>query len=164
MRRGLIWERCKTKGLGGLTPLGREFTQDEMQELTDETVAKALWHFKHDVLMRHKWDYHRGASLRTYFIGQCLIRFANIYRRWWGNEVRAGRVMLAEDPHLTKNEPRVGVGRGDGPGLRDGHGRAGHGEGPPGAEGDGAQCSRPVPGGDSDSVAGQREGRRADDR
>lgn len=107
MRRGLIWERCKAKGMGGLTPLGRHFSDDELEELTDETVAKALRHFRDDVLMQHRWDYHRGASLRTYFIGQCLIRFANIYRRWWGNEARAGRMLLADDPHLNQNEPRT---------------------------------------------------------
>jgi DNA-directed RNA polymerase specialized sigma24 family protein len=107
MRRGLIWDRCQAKGMGGLTPLGRPFTQDEIDELTYETVAKALWHFKHDVLMRHKWDYHRGASLRTYFIGQALIRFANIYRRWCGNEARAGRLDLSEDPYLNTIDPRT---------------------------------------------------------
>jgi DNA-directed RNA polymerase specialized sigma24 family protein len=34
--------------------------------------------------------------LRTYFIGQCLIRFANVYRRWWAEEARYGRAMSAE--------------------------------------------------------------------
>ena len=71
---------------------------DTVEELAQETVAKALRHFHDDVLVPGKWDYRRGATLRTYFIGQCLIRFANVYRRWWAEEVRHGRAM-STDPH-----------------------------------------------------------------
>lgn len=97
--RGLIYERCKNKGLGGLSVLGRPFTDDENEELTGETVAKALAHFRTDVLMRNKWDSRRGATLRTYFIGQCLIRFANIYRRWRAGENR-NRYALTDDAEV----------------------------------------------------------------
>ena len=97
--RGLIYERCKNKGLGGLSPLDRPFTDDENEELTGETVAKALAHFKTDVLMKNKWDSGRGATLRTYFIGQCLIRFANIYRRWRAGENR-NRYSLTDDAEV----------------------------------------------------------------
>ena len=107
MRTGVIWVRCRDRGFGGLPALSRPFTQDEIEELTGETVAKALNHFKFDVLMKRKWDYRRGASLRTYFVGQCMIRFANIYRRWWGNEVRSGHALLADDPHLNKKSPSI---------------------------------------------------------
>ena len=88
IRRRLIFGRCRDRGYGGLPELGREFDEEEVEELTDETVGKALYHFREDVLLKQRWDYRRGATLRTFFIGQCLIRFANIYRRWWGNEVR----------------------------------------------------------------------------
>lgn len=90
MRQGLIWERCKARGYGGLPILERDFSRDEIEELTGETVAKALDRFRTDVLMTGRWDYRRGASLRTFFVGQCLIRFANVYRRWWGYEQRHG--------------------------------------------------------------------------
>ncbi|HEX8509341.1 MAG TPA: hypothetical protein VF635_07575 [Propionibacteriaceae bacterium] len=88
MRRRLIFGRCRDRGFGGLPEMDRPFDPDEITELTSETVSEALSHFRSDVLMKHKWDYRKGASLRTYFIGQCLIRFANVYRRWWGNESR----------------------------------------------------------------------------
>jgi DNA-directed RNA polymerase specialized sigma24 family protein len=71
-----------------LPELGRDFTGDEIDELTGETISKALFHFRRDVLLKQKWDYRKGATLRTFFVGQCLIRFANIYRRWWSGETR----------------------------------------------------------------------------
>lgn len=68
-------------------------------------MAKALDRFRADVLLAKKWDYRKGASLRTYFIGQCLIRFANIYRRWWGGEVR-NRAHLTDGDSLDLFLPR----------------------------------------------------------
>lgn len=88
MRKRLILGKCRTKGFGGLPDLDRDFDYDEVDELTGETVATALRYFRNDVLMRNRWDARRGATLRTFFIGQCLLRFANVYRRWYGNEVR----------------------------------------------------------------------------
>lgn len=88
MRNKLIFRRCQDRGFGGLPHLDRPFSDEEIEELTMETVSKALHHFRVDVLMKKKWDYRKGATLRTYFVGQCLIRFANIYRAWYGNEAR----------------------------------------------------------------------------
>lgn len=97
--RKMIFERCKSKGFGGLPVMDRPFTDDESAELSNETVAKALAHFRTDVLMSQKWDHRRGATLRTYFIGQCLIRFPNIYRRWLAGENR-NRYLITEDDGL----------------------------------------------------------------
>jgi len=99
MRRGMIFQRCKERGFGGLPELGRGFTDDEIGELTGETISKALFHFRRDVLIKQKWDYRKRATLRTYFVGQCLIRFANIYRRWWGGETR-NRYDLTDDSEV----------------------------------------------------------------
>lgn len=107
MRRGMIFQRCKSRGYGGLPELNRSFDDDEIEELTGETIAKALVHFRSDVLMKQKWDYRKGASLRTYFVGQCLIRFANIYRRWWGSEARNRYDLTDEIETLADFGPRV---------------------------------------------------------
>jgi hypothetical protein len=93
----MIFERCRSKGFGGLPTFDRPFTDDEVAELANETVAKALAHFRRDVLMKGKWDHRRGATLRTYFIGQCLIRFPNIYRRWWAGENRNRGLLIVDD-------------------------------------------------------------------
>ncbi|MBT9257721.1 hypothetical protein KMZ30_19285 [Phycicoccus sp. KQZ13P-1] len=66
IRRKIIFERCRTKGFGGLPTSNRPFTEDEVAELTYETVTKALFHFRHDVLMKSKWDHRREPlSVRT---------------------------------------------------------------------------------------------------
>lgn len=90
IRRGLILARCRERGYGGLPePPPNAFDDpDTVNELANETVAKALHHFRTDVLLTRRWDHRKGASLRTFFIGQCLIRFANIYRQWHKTESR----------------------------------------------------------------------------
>lgn len=107
MRRGLILTRCRERGSGGLHDLGRPFDSDEVEELTGETVAKALNHFLSDVLMKRRWSPHGGATLRTFFIGQCLMRFANIYRRWWGNESRFRNTTTTTDDTLELFTPQA---------------------------------------------------------
>jgi len=95
LRRGVIFQRVRERGYGGLPapPAGALDDPETVDELTNETVAKALFHFRQDVLLRRRWDATRGAAIRTYFIGQCLIRFANIYRVWWRREARRGPVV-----------------------------------------------------------------------
>lgn len=108
--RKLIFDRCTKKGFGGLPALDRPFTEDETIGLANETVAKALAHFRTDVLMKRKWDHRRGATLRTYFIGQCLIRFPNIYRRWLAAENRTRYLTTDDNDFLDDlNEPARGV-------------------------------------------------------
>lgn len=102
MRRGLIYARCQEQRVKGMPPpLDRGFEDDEVEELANETVALALVHFRDDILMKKKWDYLRGATLRTYFIGQCLIRFGGVYRTWWNKERRFADLVTADDEFLA---------------------------------------------------------------
>jgi hypothetical protein len=107
MRGGLIFAKCRDRGLGGLIGPGRPFDDDEIEELTGETVSNALVHFRRDVLIPHKWDYRKGATVRTYFVGQCLIRFANVYRRWHGNEIRNRYHLTGDNAALDVFSPRI---------------------------------------------------------
>ncbi len=103
MRRGLIYARCKEQNVKGMPPtLERPFEVDEIEELANETVALALVHFRDDILMKKKWDHKRGATLRTYFIGQCLIRFGGVYRTWWKKERRFADHVTDDDNFLTE--------------------------------------------------------------
>lgn len=84
--------RCADKGW--TVPRAR-ITPDDAAELAAETVTIALVKFRETVLVPRKWDPAKGASLNTFFVGQCLLRFLNVYRRWH-RETRP--LHLAEDP------------------------------------------------------------------
>lgn len=57
-------------------------TLDDAMELAGETVAEALVFFREEVLIPGKWDPAKGASLKTFFVGACKLRFPGVYRRW----------------------------------------------------------------------------------
>ncbi|MBL8777068.1 MAG: hypothetical protein JNK12_14085 [Acidimicrobiales bacterium] len=78
---GVIFERCQAKGFR-LERFDRRQRQLDADYLAKETVTIALRHFRDSVLIPGRWDPGRGASLSTFFIGQCLVRFPNVWRRW----------------------------------------------------------------------------------
>lgn len=96
-RSGEIWEQLARKGIRGLPPAPEwEWTQPETrQELADDVLVVSVEKFRDKVLRPGRWDPSRGASLRTYFIGQCLFQFPNAYRSW----AAAARARLPERPH-----------------------------------------------------------------
>lgn len=78
---GRIFEQCRRKGRGVLQANGPR-DDDEVKELAGIVVAVALNAFRDKVLVPGKWDSSRGASLKTFFVGQCVLQFPNEYRRW----------------------------------------------------------------------------------
>jgi DNA-directed RNA polymerase specialized sigma24 family protein len=97
-RRGLIMEKVKRHSFGGLPSLDQKELADpnNAQTLADETVAIALRAFREDVLIPGKWDPDKGASIKTFFVGQCLMQFPNVYRRWH-------RENYTDAPRLTED-------------------------------------------------------------
>jgi DNA-directed RNA polymerase specialized sigma24 family protein len=88
IRQGAIFGKCRERGAGlPEPPPGTLSRPDVAEELANETVAKALNTFRNTVLIPGRWNPARGASLKTFFIGQCLIRFPNIYRAWLKTEL-----------------------------------------------------------------------------
>lgn len=80
IRHGTIYG--KVKALTGYK-LGRVEgwpDADTVSDLADDTVVAALRYFREKVLKTHHWQSDGGASLSTFFIGQCLHQFANVYR------------------------------------------------------------------------------------
>ena len=58
--------------------------------------------------MRHRWNPERpggAASLKTYFVGQCLFQFRSVYRSWYGRERGRRRHVIAADPELLHHWP-----------------------------------------------------------
>lgn len=80
IRHGTIYGKVKT--LTGYK-LGRiEGWPDPqtVEDLAADTVVAALIYFRDKVLKNHRWQSSGGASLGTFFIGQCLYQFPNVYR------------------------------------------------------------------------------------
>lgn len=111
IRTHQIFGKMRERGRGGIAaPPGDELrSQETAQELAMETVAVALHNFRTHVLLPGKWDPARGASIRTYFVGQCLIQFSNVYRRWyketfehvpWGRLVNEAQVAARGYEHV----------------------------------------------------------------
>ncbi len=97
LRTGKIFSKMQDSGYGLRRPPDGALDRDAQDELAGETVAVALSRFHHDVLLRRRWDPTKGARLTTFFVGQCKIRFANIYRAWLEKELASDRLI---DPDL----------------------------------------------------------------
>lgn len=88
---GTIFSRVKNAshvGLCGAAELTDE--PEAASELAGMTVSVSLIHFRRKLEDGTGWKPQKGASLRSFFIGQCLLCFPNEYRRWL-RECRTGR-------------------------------------------------------------------------
>jgi DNA-directed RNA polymerase specialized sigma24 family protein len=105
-----IFGKCYEKGISGLPepPPGALTQLGVAEQLADETVARALRGFRDTVLVTGRWDPARGASLKTYFIGQCLVRFPNVYRFWLRTEVYPARHEQLVDELAVFDRPAGG--------------------------------------------------------
>ncbi|NKU99249.1 hypothetical protein GS889_18245 [Rhodococcus hoagii] len=88
LHRRLIFSKSSSEPIR-LDPPPEHWLDDDhtVRQLTDETVVRAIGYFKTDVLQKNKWDVDKGASIRTFFIGQCLFQFANVYKVWFNEDV-----------------------------------------------------------------------------
>lgn len=80
-----IFEKVALKGFGryyGGSPRVA-ISHSEVDDVVVPTLQEAIEHFKTDVLMPGIWDPEKGATLKTFFIGQCLMRFPGAYRTWY---------------------------------------------------------------------------------
>ncbi len=83
MRNGVIRRRLADKNINGLpTPPPWEWHDETWNDLAGATLVIAVEKFRDTVLATGHWKPDGGASLKTFFIGQCLFRFPNPYRSW----------------------------------------------------------------------------------
>lgn len=78
--RGNIYGKVQSLTGYGLGRLEGWPDREIAEDLAADTVVAALKYFRDNVLKTHRWQSAGGASLSTFFIGQCLHQFANIYR------------------------------------------------------------------------------------
>ncbi|WP_046469471.1 sigma-70 RNA polymerase sigma factor region 4 domain-containing protein [Allosalinactinospora lopnorensis] len=92
IRKRRIYSLCARQGRP-LQPLEADAellstSFNERLGLAVETVAEALKFFRDHALMQRKWSIEGGASIKTYFVGACLLAFPNVYRRWSGERAK----------------------------------------------------------------------------
>jgi len=88
---GEITARCQAAGRplpGDAAP--ETLSADDRLEVAAETVARALRYFFIRVVRAGQWDHRRGTSLRTFFVGACVLQFPPVYGAWTGKRRWAG--------------------------------------------------------------------------
>jgi DNA-directed RNA polymerase specialized sigma24 family protein len=72
------------------------FDRDTVHDLAQDTVVNALDAFLEKILKKNRWDPERGASLKTYFVGQCCFQFENVLRGHYRRQGRSKEHVLAD--------------------------------------------------------------------
>lgn len=81
IRTNKIVQKCREKGFPCPAFGQRPRTIQDVHDIATDTVVDGIQEFRLRVLEPRKWDPGKGASLKTFFIGQCLLQFPNAYRR-----------------------------------------------------------------------------------
>jgi hypothetical protein len=97
IRTGAIFEMVARATGHSLRRPDRPLDEDAITMLATDTVVAALDAFLVNVLMKNKWSLAGGASLKTFFIGQCKFQFRNVYRGWYRAEHRNRKLQLVDD-------------------------------------------------------------------
>jgi DNA-directed RNA polymerase specialized sigma24 family protein len=119
IRTGTIFVRLRNQQIRGPVLDGqlRAVDMQDAEELAAETIAEALKGFR-KVLQDQIWSAEGGSSLKSFFLGQCLIRFPNVYRRWHREETQRFEVVPLEESYDgTDGAPsqHLAVGSGEDP-------------------------------------------------
>lgn len=83
---GEIYQRAAEKRRAVPRPR-RALSPDERLGLAGLVVAEGLKYFKEAALQRGHWQPEGGASLKTFFIGACLLRFKAAFAAWQPDSV-----------------------------------------------------------------------------
>ncbi|GGM23522.1 hypothetical protein ACFFX1_10495 [Dactylosporangium sucinum] len=63
-------------------PVAQHSRRDDAMAIADLTVTLGLQLFDQKVLRQRVWRPDRGASIKTFFIGGCLLKLSNACRMW----------------------------------------------------------------------------------
>lgn len=112
MASGVITERCLEKKVKGVPALPEAVRRDRhlCEDIVAETVGSALLKFRDEVLKKDIWDPTKGASLRTFFIRQCMWRYGDALRRvvsGRAHEVRTNDAELLDQTAVNHVEDDV---------------------------------------------------------
>lgn len=93
-----MFRRCAGTGRSIGSPPADWSTEDR-DELALETVAVAIRSFHDYALVKGEWNPDAGASLKTYFVGNCVLEFPNVFRAW--ERERRRWVLTDPDDHVV---------------------------------------------------------------
>ncbi|QFU91824.1 RNA polymerase sigma factor [Amycolatopsis sp. YIM 10] len=88
----VIAGKCREKGRPVTLPV--EWTAEDREDLVATSVAHGIETFRRS-LADDRWKAEKGASLRTYFIGGCVLAFPNALRSWQHDRERYLRAAQA---------------------------------------------------------------------
>jgi len=107
LRIGLMFRLCADRNVP-VGPPPANWTGDDRHELAMETIALALARFRANARHGRGWDPAGGASLKTYFMGQCIYAFVQVYRNWRRSDTLGGVTLvfdIRELPHGATGDP-----------------------------------------------------------
>jgi hypothetical protein len=112
--------RMAARHAGGRGVLGLErlperidLDEDQARGLAAELVTHSLESFRKTLASpKYTWRPDGGASIKTYFIGRCLMDLPDVFQKWWKHEQPLLDDLnsvdaLAEDDHPTGDPARV---------------------------------------------------------
>jgi len=79
-------------------------SEDERDALAIDVISQTITGFRETAIIKGGWkDYPGGASIRTYFIGNCALNFPRAYAHW--SVERTGRIeQIAVDHNVDLSE------------------------------------------------------------
>jgi DNA-directed RNA polymerase specialized sigma24 family protein len=97
----LIMQKCREKGRA--VELPGHLSAEDHEDLVAASVAYGLEKFRRS-LADGRWRPERGASLRTYFLGSCVLAFPNVFRTWHNDRRRYvdGATAWASEPAASR--------------------------------------------------------------
>jgi hypothetical protein len=63
------------------------FSDDHRHDLLMDVVLLSVPSFLEKVLATGRWDHRKGASIKTFFMGWCVIQFPNVFRKFLRDHV-----------------------------------------------------------------------------
>jgi hypothetical protein len=77
-----IFDLCKRARKPLREDAAMDWTDDDRKGMATDTVIVAWEYFRTTALTKGGWKPDRGASLQTYFVGACILCFADVYGKW----------------------------------------------------------------------------------
>lgn len=110
IRSGQIVAKCAEKRVRARSPRPLARESDTAEEIALDVISVGAVKFRDDVLLPGKYDPKKGASLSTFFIGQCLFQYDNAMAKWETHEMPIPRIADVEaELKVIDAERTVGV-------------------------------------------------------